>query len=141
MELSLADRAWSRTRSSVSERGWERSRLCLCRGQVVEGSELVGTGISHVLSLWKGNFIALLQTCSRNCCFFQAFALQTPPCLSSPAGSGGGRDWVLSSSRAQSSDSVHEENLPFFALPLALNKYPPFPRLFPSGLRMPFVFL
>lgn len=116
MELSLAGRAWSRTRSSVIERGWERRRPCLCGGQVVGASELVGTGIFDVLSLWKGNFIAFLQTCLRNCCFLQAFALQIPPCLRSPAGSGGVRDQTPSSSQAQSSESVHEDDLPLLCL-------------------------
>lgn len=116
MELSLAGRARSWTWSSVRERGWERRRPCLHGGQVVGDSELAGTGIFHVLSLWEGNFTAFLQTRSRNCCFFQAFALQTSPCLRSPAGSRGGRDWAPSSSRAQSSDSVHEDDLPLLCL-------------------------
>lgn len=64
MELCLAGRAQSQTRSSVSKRSWERRRLCLSRGQVVGGYELVTTGIFHVLSIWKGINIALLQTCS-----------------------------------------------------------------------------
>lgn len=58
--------------------GRERRRPCLCREQVVGGSELLGTGISHLLPLWKGNFIALLQTRSKNCCFFQAFLSDNP---------------------------------------------------------------
>lgn len=131
MELSLAGRAWSPPWNSVSERGWERMRLCLCRRQVVGGSGLVQTGIFHVLSLWKGNFIALLQTC---------FILQTLPCLSSPAGCLGGRSWALCSSEAQSSGLVHEDNV-FLLCPSDLNKSPFFPRLFPPGLRTPFLSL
>lgn len=32
----------------------------------------------HVLSLWKGNFTALLQACSRNSSFSQAFSWKRP---------------------------------------------------------------
>lgn len=56
-----------------------------------------------------------------------------------PAGSGGGRDWALSSSEPQSSDLFHEDDLPL--LYLSGLEYLPLPRLFPSGLRMLFVFL
>lgn len=138
MELSLAGRAQSQTWSSMSERGWER-RPRLCWGQVVGGSELAETGISHVLSLWKGNFIAFLQTCSRNCCFFQAFALQSPPCLRSPAGSGGGRNLALSSSWAQSSDLVHKNNLPLLCLS-SFEQIPVLSQALPSSLRVSVVF-